>query len=158
MDVLWYRWVQTVVCQKLNHIRGNWGKTPLGFFSCRSVNVWVGMGRAAAPSQLLHNRLAFRCSLGLAGHWRRMECWPQGPVSLLSSGGGGWGLLDDRTGKLQFLRHSSVDCLKKALKGERKNGTQGHKGYESCGLNFGQLRARQFSISELSIPPRRGLL
>lgn len=114
------------MCQKLNHIRGNWGKPPLGFFSCRSVNVWVGMGRAAALSQLLHNRLAFRCSLGLAGHWRRMECWPQGPVSLLSSGGGGWGLLDDGTGKLQFLQHSSVDCVKKSIEGG--NARMAHEG------------------------------
>lgn len=51
-----------------------------------------------------------------------MECWPQGPVSLLSSGGGGYGgLLNDTTGTLQFLQHFLVDCLKKkkkALKGE----------------------------------------
>lgn len=55
-----------------------------------------------------------------------MECWPQGPVSLLSSGGGGWGLLDDGTGKLQFLQHSSVDCLKKSIEGG--NARMAHEG------------------------------
>lgn len=92
IDVLEVRWVQTVVCQKnrttLETIGGR-EKPHLGIFSCRSVNIWVGSGRA--PAQLLYNRLAFRRSSRLTGYWgRRMECWPQGPVPLLSSGGGGY--------------------------------------------------------------------
>lgn len=116
------------VSEAQSHIRENWGwgKPHFCIFSCYSVNIWVGSGRAAAPSQLLYNRLAFRRSSRLTGYWRRMECWPQGPVSLLSSGGGGnGGLLNDTTGTLQFLQHSSVDCLNK-----KKNSIKGGKTQE----------------------------
>lgn len=53
-------------------------------------------------------------------------------------------LLDDTIGTFQFLQHSSVDCLNKALERVQcKSGTRGHEGYESCGRS----RESQFSIS-----------
>lgn len=87
---MYCRKVQTVVCQRQRATLGEnlgQGKPHLGIFSCHSVNIWVGIGRAAALFQLLYNRLAFQHSSRLTGYWSGMECWPQGPVSVLSGSG-----------------------------------------------------------------------